>query len=56
MNFPASPSLNQTYAFGGVTYVWDGIAWVRQAVAGSGGGTVDASTLYYNNLYLRGRL
>lgn len=45
MNFPSSPTTNQTYTFGGVTYVWDGTVWVRQAVAG-GGGSADEADIY----------
>jgi len=31
INFPASPSLNDTYTTGGVTYVWDGATWKASA-------------------------
>ena len=27
LNFPASPNLNDTYTFGGVTWTWDGTTW-----------------------------
>jgi hypothetical protein len=54
MNFPASPTLNQTYTFGGVTYVWDGTVWVRQT--GSTTTALDPATLFYSSMYLRGRL
>ena len=31
-NFPSSPSLNQTYSFGGVTWQWNGTVWKSIAV------------------------
>lgn len=30
LNFPATPSLNQTYVSNGVTYVWDGTKWTSR--------------------------
>jgi hypothetical protein len=30
LNFPATPSLNDTYTAGGVTYTWDGIKWTSK--------------------------
>ena len=30
LNFPATPSLNQTYVSNGVTYVWDGAKWTSR--------------------------
>ena len=52
IDFPASPSLNDTFASGGVTYTWDGTVWVASGsaaflVAGEGIdalGDVDTST------------
>lgn len=29
LNFPASPTLNQTYTFNNVTYTWNGIVWLN---------------------------
>lgn len=29
-NFPASPTVGQTYTAGGVTYIWDGTSWAGQ--------------------------
>ena len=29
-NFPASPSVNDTYTSGGVVYVWDGVKWTSK--------------------------
>jgi hypothetical protein len=34
LNFPNSPSLNDTYTFGGKTWTWDGSIW-RQKIASS---------------------
>jgi hypothetical protein len=31
MNFPANPTLNQTYTYGSKTWKWDGTAWNLQA-------------------------
>jgi len=28
INFPDSPSLNQTYTFNGLTWQWNGSAWI----------------------------
>ena len=33
IDFPASPSLNDTFASGGVTYTWDGTVWVASGSA-----------------------
>lgn len=30
INFPTSPALNQTYSFGGSTWVWNGTGWAQQ--------------------------
>ena len=29
LNFPSSPSVNDTYTIGNVTYVWTGAAWIK---------------------------
>ena len=33
MNFPTSPTLNQTYTLGSKTWVWNGSAWDLQVVS-----------------------
>ena len=33
INFPNSPSLNDTYTVGSTTYTWDGTAWVTGSVS-----------------------
>ena len=30
LNFPNSPSLNETFETNGVTYVWDGVKWTSK--------------------------
>ena len=34
INFPASPTPNDTHTAGGVTYKWDGTSWLAQGVTG----------------------
>lgn len=29
LNFPSSPSVNQTYTIGNITYIWTGSAWIK---------------------------
>ena len=36
LDFPASPSVNDTYTSGGRTWVWDGTTW---KISGSGSET-----------------
>jgi hypothetical protein len=43
LDFPASPLVGQTYAFGGKQWRWNGTGWVLDA--GSGGGFVPAGQL-----------
>ena len=31
LNFPTNPTLNQTYSFGGKTWVWNGQGWQLSA-------------------------
>ena len=33
LDFPSSPSVNDTYSYGGTTWIWDGSAWYVQAPA-----------------------
>jgi hypothetical protein len=32
INFPASPTLNQTFSSGNVNYVWDGTKWTASRI------------------------
>ena len=34
INFPASPTLNQTFSSGNVNYVWDGTKWTASVTGG----------------------
>jgi len=43
INFPNSPTLNQTFSSGNNTYIWNGDAWVGYSTATSSGGTVVSS-------------
>lgn len=36
ISFPTSPALNDTYVYGGRTYIWDGTAWKPQSEASVG--------------------
>lgn len=36
MNFPTSPAVNDTYSFGGATWIWNGNGWAQQAALVSG--------------------
>ena len=64
IDFPASPTLNDTFTAGGVTYTWDGTAWVASgsaafvqksgdtmsgALAINADLTVDTDTLYVDS-------
>ncbi len=46
INFPTSPTLDQTYQINGLTYVWNGTSWVSQGVTQVGipGSTRDSYT------------
>ena len=37
--YPASPTTNQTYTYGGRTYRWTGAAWEFVAASGGGAGS-----------------
>ena len=39
LDFPSSPSVEQTYTSGGKTWKWDGLKWVAISAAAIGGGT-----------------
>jgi hypothetical protein len=59
MDFPISPSLNQTYTFSSKTWKWDGSVWKQQiqdAVSLGIGGpvTFNATTISTNQTFTNG--
>lgn len=71
LNFPADPTLNETYPVNGVVYTWDGVKWTSKGeysaqvpifpdengnVIITGNLTVEGSTLTANAADLSGNL
>lgn len=59
LNFPSGPALNQTYTFGGKTWVWNGYAWDLQATGAINGipiGNVTPSTGVFSSLSSTGNV
>ena len=59
LNFPPSPSLNQTYSFGGKTWIWNGYAWnlsTTGAINGLPIGNVSPSTGVFTTLSAIGNI
>ena len=59
INFPANPSVNDTYTFGGKTWVWNGAAWQLQSQGGINNipiGNVTPSTGAFTTLNATGNL
>jgi hypothetical protein len=50
INFPASPNLNDTYSFGGKTWIWNGQGWALTQSGNTVGLTTDI-VVEANNLY-----
>lgn len=46
LDFPASPTLNQVYTVGALSWTWNGISWVSSNIAS---GAVASGTMYENN-------
>lgn len=46
LDFPASPTLNQVYTSGTLSWTWNGTSWVSSSVAS---GAVASGTMYENN-------
>ncbi|QPB08161.1 tail fiber-like protein [Synechococcus phage S-H9-1] len=44
INFPAGPSIGDTYTVGGITYTWDGSTWSASGSGGGGGGGISTET------------
>ena len=49
LNFPSSPALNDSYAFGGKTWVYNGSAWALQSATLSTTTVVEGTNLYFTN-------
>ena len=51
LNFPTSPSLNQTHTVGTKTWKWNGYAWDIQVSTGStgGGGVAESLNVQFSN-------
>lgn len=46
LDFPASPTLNQVYTAGTLSWTWNGVSWVSSNIAS---GAVGSGTMYENN-------
>lgn len=44
INFPAGPSIGDTYTVGGITYTWDGDTWSAAGSGSGGGGGISTET------------
>lgn len=49
LNFPTSPSLNQTHTVGSKTWKWNGYAWDIQVPTGAGGATESLNVVFDNS-------
>ena len=49
LNFPSSPALNDTYSFGGKTWVYNGSAWALQSTTLTTTAVVEGTNLYFTN-------
>jgi len=49
LNFPSSPALNDTYSFGGKTWVYNGSAWALQSTTLSTTTVTEGTNLYFTN-------
>jgi len=49
LNFPSSPNTNDTYAFGGKTWVYNGSAWALQSATLSTTAVTEGTNLYFTN-------
>ena len=49
INFPTSPSLNDTYTYNDITYTWDGEKWTAYSTLSGGSSYGDANVATYLN-------
>jgi hypothetical protein len=49
LNFPTSPSLNQTHTVGSKTWKWNGYAWDIQVPTGGAGATESLNVVFDNS-------
>ena len=47
LDFPASPTVGQTYTANGSTWTWDGVSWLATNAAGGGGGPSVGAVQYF---------
>ena len=52
LNFPASPSVGQTYSSNYATYTWDGSSWGTSVVVSASGGYLLNSNTISSNVTL----
>ena len=53
LNFPSSPALNDTYSFGGKTWVYNGSAWALQSTSLTTTTVTEGTNLYFTNARAR---
>jgi hypothetical protein len=49
LNFPSSPATNDTYSFGGKTWVYNGFAWALQSTSLTTTTVTEGTNLYFTN-------
>ena len=49
LNFPSSPNTNDTYSFGGKTWVYNGSAWALQSASLTTTTVTEGTNLYFTN-------